>query len=64
MGIDFNNTFLGNNQPTTCPKCGARTDFFTQISPVSNKNIEIHKCVSKMCQFEFVIEFDHEIEEE
>lgn len=64
MIIDFYDTFLRNDQPTTCPKCGARTDFFIQISPVSNENIEIHKCLSKTCPFEFVVEFDHEIEEE
>ena len=66
--IDFSNTFLANNQPTTCPECGARTEFYLQISPVSNENVEIHKCLSNICQFEFVVEFDddfdNEIEEE
>jgi glutaredoxin-related protein len=66
--IDFNNTFLMSEQPTTCPKCGARTEFFSQISPVSNENVEIHKCLSNTCQFEFIVEFDenfdNEIEEE
>jgi hypothetical protein len=56
--IDFNNTFLISDQPTTCPKCGARTEFHTQTSPISNENVEVHKCLSKKCQFEFVIEFD------
>lgn len=56
--IDFNNTFLISDQPTTCPKCGARTNFFLQLSPVSNEEVQIHKCLSNNCQYEFVVEFE------
>jgi hypothetical protein len=62
--IDLYNTFLINDQPMTCPKCGTRTDFFVQISPVSNEYAEIHKCLSKECQFEFVAECDENFENE
>jgi hypothetical protein len=58
--IDFYNTFLMNDQPTTCPNCGARTDFYTILSPVTNENVEVHKCLSNNCQFEFVLEIDHD----
>ena len=56
--IDFYNTFLMNDQSTTCPKCGARTNFYTILSPVSNENVEIHKCLSDSCQFVFVVEVE------
>lgn len=54
--IDFHNTYLMNDQPTTCPKCGARTHFTMQISPVSNEAVQIHQCMNQTCQFEFVVE--------
>ena len=60
--IDFNNTFLISDQPTTCPKCGARTDFYDDTSPVSNEVVQIHTCLSPTCKFEFVVEFDEELD--
>lgn len=62
--IDFYNTFLHSDQPMTCPMCGARTDFYSDISPVTNEKVEIHKCLSNNCHFEFVAEFDNDFEEE
>lgn len=60
--IDFINTFLAGDQPTTCPKCGTRTDFYDEISPVSNKPIQLHTCLSVICKFRFVVEFDFELD--
>jgi DNA-directed RNA polymerase subunit M/transcription elongation factor TFIIS len=56
--INFYDTFLIAEQPTTCPKCGTRTNFYTQPSLFSNEKVEIHVCLSKVCKFEFVVEFD------
>ena len=47
-----------NDQSTTCPKCGARTNFYTILSFVSNENVEIYKCFSDNCQFVFVVEVE------
>jgi hypothetical protein len=66
--IDYNNTILINDQPTSCPICGVRTDFYTTISPTSKESVEIHTCISNTCQYEFVAEEDEDfiryIEEE
>lgn len=60
--IDFYHTFLMSDQPTTCPKCAARTAFYNAISPVSNDIVQVHICFSPTCTFEFVVELDHEFE--
>ncbi len=51
--------FLDLEQPTTCPKCGARTQFedlYHQLIP-SQK----HYCLNKFCKYEFIGEFDTEL---
>ncbi|MHA2218071.1 MAG: hypothetical protein ACXACY_19220 [Candidatus Hodarchaeales archaeon] len=45
-------TYIGNDQPTTCPKCGRRTEF---IEITDDK--QQHKCPS--CEFEFFIDFEY-----
>lgn len=62
--IDFHLIYLNSDQPQTCPKCGARTNFFMQISPVSNQEVQIHTCLSPYCQFEFVADYDEEFDKE
>lgn len=49
--------FLSSDQPTTCPKCGNRTDIINEFE-VSQQ----HKCLSKECEFQFILEFDNEEE--
>ena len=48
--------FLSSDQPTTCPKCGNRTEIVNE-SDASQK----HKCLSEECEFYFILEFDDEI---
>lgn len=60
--IDFNSTFSVSDQPTTCPKCGARTEFYDDTSPISNEFVQIHTCLSPSCKFKFVVELDKELE--
>lgn len=48
----------------TCPICGARTNFHFDISPITNEKVEIHRCLSNNCNYEFVAEFDNDFEEE
>ena len=49
----FKVLFLSGDQPTTCPKCGARTDFILDMSHTINETI-IHQCLSPYCEFVFV----------
>lgn len=42
-----------NDQPTTCPKCGARTEF-ENIADDKQQ----HKCLS--CRYEFFLDFDED----
>lgn len=47
--------FLGTDQPTTCPNCGIRTDILKD-----EINYQHHKCLSEICNFEFILEFEEE----
>jgi hypothetical protein len=47
------------DQPTTCPICGARTDY-VDLSDL----IQSHVCLSKLCEYSFMLEFDDENKEE
>jgi hypothetical protein len=40
--------FLMNDQPTTCPKCGCRTDHICDL-PDSVTLSELHICLSNIC---------------
>ena len=43
---------VDNDNPTTCPECGNRTDIEFEIS----KTEQHHKCLS--CDYEFIIIID------
>lgn len=47
--------FLSNDQPTTCPLCGNRTEILSEFFKVEIYS-EIHICLTKECQFQFIIE--------
>lgn len=49
--------FLFNDQPTTCPLCGNRTEI---ISVKEEENSEMHVCLTKECQFLFIMKVDLE----
>lgn len=53
--IDYFDVFRYTDQPTTCPKCGNRTEITFEL-PKSIENTQHHKCLSLKCQFEFVIQ--------
>ncbi len=58
--IDFYETFLHNDQPMTCPYCGASTTFYTTTNPNDGSEVEIHKCIASNCHFEFIAEEDED----
>jgi hypothetical protein len=47
--------FGHDDQPTTCPECGARTDF--QELPIKNEVI-LHECLNEDCKMRFLTELD------
>ena len=49
--------YIFNDQPTTCPKCGNRTEItFELINKV--ERTQHHKCLTITCRFNFVVEED------
>ena len=50
--------FLSPDQPTTCPLCGARTDFIEL--EVTFPFTQIHNCLNKNCGFTFIGETDED----
>jgi hypothetical protein len=55
--IDFREVLIINDQPTTCPKCGARTDITLDLSHTKNQT-QIHKCYNEDCNCQFMVEED------
>lgn len=55
--VEVNTVYLLNDQPTTCPQCGCRTEF----KSLPNGQEE-HSC--RGCGFEFIGEFDEEFDGE
>jgi hypothetical protein len=49
--------FLASDQPTTCPKCGTRTEIINDL-----ETSQLHECASKECSFRFILEFEEEEE--
>lgn len=50
---------LDNDQPTTCPKCGVRTDWIE----IDNDRF-FHTCLDKECNYQFIGEFETDEERE
>lgn len=47
---------LDNEQPTGCPKCGARTEFIETI--IDEMLVQHHHCPQPLCKYKFIGEFD------
>lgn len=55
--VDYNNTFVYSDQPTTCPKCLRRSDIILNLSHTL-RQYQVHKCLNNSCGNEFVMEYD------
>jgi hypothetical protein len=49
--------FFMGVQPTTCPKCGSRTELKSEL-PNSPNKIQFLKCLSDSCKYFFAVEKD------
>ena len=48
------------DQPTTCPSCGTRSEIILDMQHTRDLT-QVHKCLSEICQREFVMVQDDEI---
>jgi hypothetical protein len=53
--LSFSNVYIYSDQPTSCPTCGARTEILVDLSHSIEKT-QIHKCLSRKCEQEFVVQ--------
>ncbi len=49
--------YISGDQPTTCPKCGTRTEIIFEL-PNSVEKTQLHKCLTIKCSFIFIVEED------
>jgi hypothetical protein len=61
--IDFKNVFAYSDQPTTCPKCGSRSEIILDLSHTKNQ-VQVHQCLNAKCQNQFVVEEDYDLIQE
>lgn len=55
---NYSEVFIFTDQPTTCPKCGTRTDITLDLFLTSEKT-QHHICLSAKCNFEFIMQNDN-----
>jgi hypothetical protein len=60
--IDFSTIDVFSDQPTTCYKCGARTEIVFEESYTKEKT-QIHRCANPLCKFEFVTQYDSDFDD-
>ncbi|HMR88562.1 MAG TPA: hypothetical protein PKD51_10425 [Saprospiraceae bacterium] len=53
---NFHQVYDLSDQPTTCPKCGTRTEILMELK-LKTKGIQVHRCLGKNCTFEFSSEY-------
>jgi len=47
--------FIRNDQPTSCPYCGSRTEILVDLS-CTRFQTQIHECLRKTCRYVFIEE--------
>jgi len=56
----YSELYVSTDQPATCPTCGARTEIIFDMQHTRDLT-QVHKCLSEICQKEFVIVHDDDI---
>lgn len=55
--IDYSEVYVFTDQPTTCPKCGSRTEIILDLIETPEQT-QLHKCLTVNCSFKFVMQND------
>lgn len=53
--INYFEVYTFCDQPTTCAKCGSRTEIISDLSHTTEQT-QIHKCFIHTCDYEFVVQ--------
>lgn len=59
--LDYSKVYIYSDQPTTCPKCGARSEVILNLSHTTDKT-EVHLCPDTNCTYEFIMQYDEDFE--
>ena len=59
--LNFTEIFIYSDQPTTCPKCGLRSEIVLDLLHEEN-SAQVHKCSNNKCEFEFVMQDDEDFD--
>lgn len=54
--MTFNDIYWMGDQPTTCPKCGARTEILVESEDEITSGTQHHQCLDIKCQYAFLME--------
>jgi hypothetical protein len=59
--INYSLVYIYSDQPTTCPRCGARSEVVLDLSHTNNRT-EVHLCLDKYCKYEFIMQYDEDFD--
>lgn len=59
--IDYSEVYIYSDQPTTCPKCGTRSEIILNFGHTTDKT-EVHLCPNTNCNYKFVMQYDEDFD--
>lgn len=59
--IDYSEVYIHSDQPTTCPKCGTRSEIVLNFSHTKNQT-EIYLCTKEKCEYQFIMQYDEDFD--
>lgn len=59
--VDYSEVYIYSDQPTTCPKCGTRSEVVLNFAHTSDKT-EVHLCPDNNCNYEFIMQYDKDFD--
>jgi len=59
--LDYSKVYIYSDQPTTCPKCGARSEIILNLSHTTD-NTEVYLCPDPNCRYEFIMQYDEDFD--
>jgi len=59
--INYFEVYIYSDQPTTCPKCRARSKIILNLAHTTNRT-EVHLCPETNCNYEFIMQYDEDFD--